>query len=173
MTVKLECVYKHVVHDWKEAASVVGWCIAGLGGLVLLCYVGSLLASPIVFVLNAVFGLFTAYNLLVALTAINVIGFTFGAAYRWNEDSFKTSVNDVNERGVMLSTSHEEIMSTWSVILISAYCEAALLVSYMIIASVVSGWYIFFPNPAWVCLAWTICAIIGIPIACAIARCKE
>jgi hypothetical protein len=177
MTVKLECVYKHVVHDWKEmgiwllkgAAILAAITIAGL----LLCGAGVILYEPLTAVFAAFCKAFTAYNVMIALTAINVIGFTFGIAYCWNKDSFKTTATDTDDHGTPLGTTHEVNTTTWDMIGVSMLIECVLFIGYVLVGILSSLWFVYYESPAPILLAWVICAIIGIPIACAIARCKE
>jgi hypothetical protein len=177
MTVKLECVYKHVVHDWKEALTAIAWGVWGvvvfICELVILGCIGSVLASPTVYGVNFILGLLTGYNIMAVLTTINIIACTSGIACCWNKDSFKKNVTDTDEHGTPLSTTHEEITSTWEMVFVSMFIEGFVFFGFVVVGAFASLWYIYFESPLPILLAWAICAVIGIPIACAIARCKE
>jgi len=178
MTVKLECVYKHVVHDWKEMGVLVAKGIAALVAFVvaaaLIFGAGVLIMEPAVAAIGFICQSFTAYNLFIALSTTNIVGFTLGAAYFWNKDSFTTKERahyDASNNWIPEMTVPK---STMDVMQDNLIVETPFIVFYLFWAV----WCVPDPRnlplpPLWMVALYIVAFIIGIPIACAIARCKE
>ena len=167
MSIKKDCVVKYLKRDYKDLVLYTAWTIVIIAVVAVFIFAGyagmTAFGVPILAALSEGF---TAYNVFVAISAIIVLLFTVGIAMG-DKTQFETKTTDAytNEKVVT-----EDAVGTWFYVFFAGGLEFSLLWGYFLLGGGIAG---KFPSPIYVTVSFIICILIGTPISCAIARCKE
>jgi hypothetical protein len=122
------------------------------------CVVAVLVAGVVCFTIPAYLNP-SAYTVLNILAGCIVVLATVGVAVFWDKETFATT-NEVGEK---------TYLDVWFPIGLAGVGGMVIYGTYVIAHSVSNGW----ENPTASFAAFVLLILIGTPIACAIARCKE
>jgi hypothetical protein len=161
MKINMSCVLKYLKHDYKEEGTIIGlialcaivfaivWFICTTGPSVIWPYI-----SPYC----------TAYNILNGVVGVIVVVFTVGTAIFCNKESFL--VEEISRYDGNVTTTDAGSL----LIILIAFIFAVLpYLVYTLLYMISSKW----ESPVLSIIIFSILILIGTPIGCAIARCKE
>lgn len=162
MTIKTECVVKYLKHDYKEIGIIVGGIAVAIGVVALtllgMPYITSALGSVIIPV-------WSGYNVLNTFAALTVLTFTVGIVVFWDKKTFALKEFDGygNPTGVVGNFGIKTPLLLAGVVGLVIYGTYALARTSMP----------YWESPVLSLVVFTILLLVGVPIGCAIARCKE
>jgi ABC-type arginine transport system permease subunit len=162
MKVNTQCVLKYLKHDYKEIAinfaCLVG-AIAAVLAIAFICLNGPSLVWPYIS------SYYTAYNILNGIVGVIVILFTFGIAVLYNKESFfGKTYSEYDETPITVEHGSGDYIA------IASFCAGMVYLIYIF------GAWMITTNPdipIYSMVIFVASILIGTPIGCAIARCKE
>lgn len=148
MKVNTECVIKYLKHDYKIVGEIVGWILLIILGYFAITW------------LAAVIPPLSEYMILNICAACILLMFTVGIAVFCDKSAFEYRDSETGECGTINSGF---FVTIGMIILVFAYAF------YILSGDLRGGWED--PTVSFVIVA--ILFLLGCPVGCAIARCKE
>ena len=162
MKVNMSCVVKYLKHDYKNIfvnVIIVVIAIAIAAVMCFMCINGPAVVWPYIS------SYCTAYNVLNSIVGAIVVAFTFGISTLGNKETFLVKTKSEYD-GSIITTEWD----SGEFIAIAGFCAFFLYVIYILWMFMSTG---KLDVPIYSIVVFAILILIGTPIGCAIARCKE
>ncbi len=163
MKINTQCVLKYLKHDYKEvgkAAAYIVVAIAVVASTVLVCVNGPSLVWPYIS------SYYTAYNFLNVIAGTIVVLFTFGISIFYNKEEFLVKTrSEYDDSVITIEWGSGEYIALAALCAFFPYCIYSIVWAYIVNYS--------WESPILSVVVFATLILIGTPIGCAIARCKE